>query len=147
MTRRMWLALLSLAGIFIAAYLTLYHFGYIGTLACTGSGGCATVQLSKWSRLFGLPVATWGLGYYATVFVLAMVSMQERYSASSSLSLLMLLLTGWGAVFSGWLTYLEAGPIGAWCQWCVGSAIVAALLFLVSIADWRLTRRAVPIES
>ena len=48
--------------------------------------------------------------------------MQDRFADSRRLSLALLLLTGWGAVFSGWLTYLEAGPIGAWCQWCIGSA-------------------------
>jgi uncharacterized membrane protein len=40
-------------------------------------------------------------------------------------------------VFSAWLTYLEAGPIGAWCLWCIGSAVVATLLFVVSLLDWR----------
>ena len=140
MTRRMWLALLALVGVFIAAYLTLYHFGYIGTLACSSSQGCETVQTSKWSRLFGLPVATWGLGYYLTVFVLAIIAMQDRFVESRSASLGLLLVTGWGALFSGWLTYLEAGPIGAWCLWCIGSATVAALLFVVSLIDWRATR-------
>jgi uncharacterized membrane protein len=138
----MWLAVLSMIGIFIAAYLTLYKFGYIGTLICTGGAqGCETVQTSKWSRLLGLPVAAWGLGYYLTVFVLSLASLQDRFAESRALSLGMLLLTGWGALFSGWLTYLEAGPIGAWCQWCVGSAIVAALLFVVSLLDWRATRQ------
>src|SRR5687768_12842932 len=104
MTRRMWLAVLAMMGIFIAAYLSLYHFGYIGELACTGSGGCSTVQASRWSRLFGLPVATWGLGYYLSVFALAIVSMQDRFAESRGLALAMLGLTAWGAVFSGWLT-------------------------------------------
>lgn len=144
MTRRMWMAALSLLGIFIAAYLTLYHFGYIGTLACSGSGGCATVQLSKWSKLLGLPVATWGLGYYATVFALSILGLQDRFTESRPLALALVWLTGWGAAFSGWLTYLEAGPIGAWCQWCVVSAIVAALLFVVSLLDWRRSRAITP---
>jgi uncharacterized membrane protein len=144
MTRRMWLVVLSMAGIFIAAYLTLYHFGYIGTLACTGSHGCSTVQASKWSRMMGLPVATWGLGYYLTVFALAIAGIQDRFTESRGLSTVLVLLTAWGAVFSAWLTYLEAGPIGAWCQWCIGSATVAALLFIVSLTDWRATRRITP---
>jgi uncharacterized membrane protein len=138
MTRRMWLAILAMIGAFIAAYLTLYHYGYIGTLACTGDGaGCESVQASRYSRLMGLPVATWGLGYYLTVFVLALIGMQDRFAESRPIATLLMMLTGWGAVFSGWLTYLEAGPIGAWCQWCIGSAVVAALLFVVALLDWR----------
>ena len=40
-----------------------------------------------------------------------------------------------GPGFRGWLTYLEAERIHAWCQWCVGSAIVMSLLALVVV--WR----------
>ena len=134
----MWLAVLAMIGAFIAAYLTLYHYGYIGTLACVGgSGGCDTVQTSRWSKLFGLPVATWGLGYYLTVLVLALIATHERFVESRGISTLLMALTAWGALFSAYLTYLEAGPIGAWCQWCVGSAIVAGLLFIVAFLDWR----------
>ena len=137
----MWLAVLALLGAFIAAYLTLYHYGYIGTLVCAGGAkGCETVQLSRWSRLLGLPVATWGLGYYLTVLGLTIVGMQDRFAESRGFATLLLVLTGWGAAFSAWLTYLEAGPIGAWCQWCVGSAVVASLLFVVALMDWRQSR-------
>ena len=98
------------------------------------------MQASRWSRLMGLPVATWGLGYYLSVFALTLMALQDRFADSRGLSLALVLLTGWGALFSGWLTYLEAGPIGAWCLWCIASAVVAALLFIVSFLDWRATR-------
>ena len=63
MIHRMTAALLSLAGLFISAYLYLYKIGRIGTLAC-GTGGCETVQLSPWSRFAGLEVSLIGvLGY------------------------------------------------------------------------------------
>lgn len=142
MTRRMWLATLAMLGAFIAAYLTLYHYGYIGTLVCAGdSHGCDTVQASRYSRMLGFPVAAWGLGYYLSVLALAIAGMQDRFAESRGFATLLLALTGWGAVFSAYLTYLEAGPIGAWCQWCIGSAVVAALLFIVALLDWRATRR------
>jgi uncharacterized membrane protein len=141
----MWLAALAMVGIFIAAYLTLYHYGYIGTLVCTGnSHGCETVQTSRWSRMFGIPVATWGLGYYVTVLVLAVLGTQDRYAGSRGMAALLMGVTGWGALFSGWLTYLEAGPIGAWCQWCIGSATIAVLLFIVAFLDWKATGEATP---
>lgn len=52
------MALVSLLGLLLGAYLTLYKFGFIGTLACNVSS-CETVQMSKWSTFLGLPVATW----------------------------------------------------------------------------------------
>jgi uncharacterized membrane protein len=133
----MWLAALALLGLFVATYLTLYHYGFIGQLACSATHGCETVQTSKWSSLFGLPVAAWGLGYYVVVFALAFAGVQDRYVESRRLSLALVLLTGWGALFSGWLTYLEGFAIHAWCQWCLISASIATLLFVLSLLDWR----------
>lgn len=144
MTRRMWMAALALVGLFIATYLALYHYGYIGQLTCSATHGCETVQTSRWAKQLGLPVATWGVGYYALVFALTIVAIQDRFAESRLLSLALMALTGWGAVFSAWLTYLEGFSIKAWCQWCVGSAIIAFLLFAVSVIDWWRTRVTTP---
>ena len=140
MTKRMLAALVALAGLFVALYLTLYKLGVIGELSCS-VGSCEAVQLSRWATLLGLPVAAWGVAYYAVVFVLALASVQERFAESPALSLLLMLLTAWGLAFSAWLTYLELFVIDAICQWCVVSAVLAALLFVVCWLDWRETRQ------
>src|SRR5918992_3792818 len=119
--KRMLAALVALAGLFVAAYLTLYKMGVIGVLTCS-VGSCETVQLSRWATLFGLPVAAWGVAYYAVVFALTLVSVQERFAGSRGLSMGLLILTTWGLIFSAWLTYLELFVIHAVCQWCVVSA-------------------------
>jgi uncharacterized membrane protein len=139
MNRRMLTALLALIGVFVASYLALYKAGVIGTLAC-GTGGCETVQLSKWSMFLGFSVALWGVGYYIAVLALALASLQERWAQSRPLSLALLLLTGWGAVFTAWLTYLELAVIDAICRWCVGSAAIVFALFLLALFDYRATR-------
>jgi uncharacterized membrane protein len=129
-------ALVALAGLFVASYLTLYKLGVIGTLSCS-VGSCETVQLSRWATFLGLPVAVWGLGYYALVFTLALVGTHERFADSRGLSLALALLTGWGLIFSAWLTWLELFAIHAICQWCVVSAGLAGVLFIVCVLDWR----------
>lgn len=136
MTRRMLTALVALVGLFVATYLALYKAGIIGTLAC-GTGGCETVQLSKWATFLGLPVAAWGVGYYALVFVLAFVATQDRWSESRGLSLALAILTGWGVLFSAWLTYLELFVINAICRYCVVSAVLAVVLFALALLDHR----------
>ena len=136
MTRRMWMVLISLAGVFIGAYLTLYKFGFIGTLAC-GVSSCEQVQTSRWSVFLGLPVATWGLGFYALMLVLAIVGMQARYAESRGLSLAVLVIAGWGALFTAWLNYLEAFVIHAWCEWCLFSAGMVLVIFILSVLDYR----------
>jgi uncharacterized membrane protein len=139
MTRRMATALLALVGLFVALYLWLYKAGYIGTLAC-GTGSCETVQLSRWATLLSLPVAAWGVGYYAVVFAVAFLLIQDRWAASQRLPLALLLLTGWGVVFSAWLTYLELFVIHAICRWCVVSAVIAVALFALALWDWLASR-------
>ena len=134
MNRRMLLALLALAGVFLALYLTLYKLGIIGTLAC-GNGSCETVQLSRWATFAGIPVALWGVAYYVLVFIIALAAVQERFAASRGISLVLVLLTGWGVLFSAWLTYLELFVIHAICRWCIGSAVLALVLFLIALSE------------
>lgn len=136
MTKRMWMALVSLLGLFLGAYLTLYKFGVIGSLAC-GVSSCEQVQTSRWSVFLGLPVATWGLGFYALMLVLSIFGMQERHADSRGLSLATLLLAGWGVLFTGWLNYLEAFVIHAWCEWCLFSAGMVLVLFVLAVLDYR----------
>jgi uncharacterized membrane protein len=139
-------ALVALAGLFVATYLALYKLGFVGTLSCS-VGSCETVQLSRWATLLGLPVAVWGVGYYAVVFVLALAGVQERFANSRGLALALALLTGWGLIFSAWLTYLELFVIRAICQWCVVSAVLAAILFVICWLDWRETKKQFPVPS
>ena len=129
-------ALLALVGLFVAIYLTLFKLGVIGELVCA-AGSCETVQTSRWAIFMGAPVAAWGVGFYVVVLALAIAGTTARWEDSPRLSLVMLLVTGWGALFSLWLTSLELFVIHAICQWCVGSAVVAIALFVVSLLDWR----------
>ena len=130
----MLMALIALIGVFVSLYLTLYKLGYIGTLAC-GTGSCETVQLSKWGGFLGLPVAAWGVAYYAVVLALAMAGVQERFAQSRRLTSGLVWVTGGGLLFSLWLTYLELFVIHAICRWCVGSAAMTVVLFALAVWD------------
>jgi len=140
MTKRMLAALVALVGLFIATYMTLYKYGVIGTLTCA-IGSCETVQSSRWATFLGLPVAAWGVGFYLSVLVLTFAGITDRLSESRAISLALLALTGWGVIFSSWLTYLEAAVIKFWCQWCIASAVLTLALFVLSVLDFRETRR------
>ena len=133
-------AVLSLAGIFIALYLLLYKIGIIGELTCS-VGSCETVNSSRWAVFLGIPVAGWGVAWYVGMFVLALVSTGERFAESSLVSLVLLMVAGTGLVFSLYLTYLELFRIHAICQWCVVSAIIVTIIFFVSLSDYRESKR------
>lgn len=135
----MLVALVALAGAFVALYLTLYKLGYIGTLVCA-VGSCETVQTSKWATFLGIPVGAWGVGYYVVVFLIALVGLRASLSEHVGLSQLLAGLTGFGLTFSLWLTYLELYVIHAICMWCVISAILATSLFVICVLDLREVR-------
>ena len=132
-------AMLSLAGIFVALYLLLYKLGLIGELSCS-VGSCETVNTSKWATFLGIPVAGWGVAWYVGMFVLAVVSTGERFADSASVSLLLLLVATTGLLFSLYLTYLELFQIHAICQWCVVSAVIVTIIFFVCLIDFRSTK-------
>lgn len=141
-TYRQAIAALALAGVFLAVYLTLYKLGYLGSIAC-GTGGCETVQTSKWATFAGLPVALWGVGYYVSVVAVAafgVVAAADRAWPSKAL----LALNGWGVIFSIWLTWLEIVEIKAICRYCVVSAVLVVVLFALSVLDARIARPAKP---
>jgi len=130
------LAALALAGVFLATYLALYKLGIIGNLSCS-VGHCETVNLSRWATFLGLPVAVWGVGFYLSVFLVALLGTMDRFAEATWVSHALLGLTGWGVLFSGWLTYLELYVIHAICMWCVISALLTVLLCVVSVLEWR----------
>ena len=148
MTKRMAIATLALLGVFVALYLALYKTGILGEIVCT-VGSCETVQASRYATFLGLPVAMWGVGFYLAALALALLGVQDRFADEPRISLALVGLSGWGVLFSLWLTYLELWVIRAICMWCVVSAVIVLMIFLVSVLDWRDVRveRAEPAAS
>ncbi len=142
MIYRMGAALMSLIGLFVAAYLYLYKIGRIGTLAC-GSGGCETVQMSSWSRFAGLDVALIGVGGYVILLAISLVALQPSAAGQRWPSDLLTALSGLGVLFAAYLTWLELFVIHAICRWCVGSALIVSIIFVLVLLD----RRSRTVES
>jgi uncharacterized membrane protein len=134
-------AMLSLAGLFVSAYLYLYKEGYIGTLAC-GTGGCETVQLSAQSSFLGIDVALIGIVGYAAVLGVSLAGLQPGLAVTRWPALALAVLSGGAVAFTLYLKYLELFVIQAICRWCVVSAVLIAVIFVLSILDFRRVRRA-----
>ena len=124
----------------ITAYLTLNHY-FDGQIACLGSGGCEAVQQSRYSSLFGLPVAVLGLGYYLTVLAIGALARFGPAPWSNVLAPAYFILSLTAALFSWYLTWLQASVIRSFCVWCLASAACATLLLALSGAlAWRWLR-------
>jgi len=130
------IALLALVGCFVALYLWLHQIGVGGELKC-GTGGCETVQASPWAQQLGVPVAFYGVVGYAAILAVALVGLQPAWLERRGPLLLIAALATGGVVFSAWLTYLELFVIHAICRWCVTSAVIITVIWLVTLAGLR----------
>jgi len=140
MIYRMSAAVLSLTGFFVSAYLYLYKIGRIGAVAC-GTGGCETVQQSPWSRFAGVEVSLIGMAGYAGLLVVSLAALQPNLAERRWPATLLLTLGAGGLAFTAYLTYLELFVINAICRWCVGSAAIILLIFVVALLEHRRVSR------
>jgi uncharacterized membrane protein len=129
---------LSGLGVFISGYLVTKRFTG-GSLACTRWAQCDVVNNSVYSQLYGVPVSVIGLAGYLLLLTLALAALWTEERAQRWTLLLSFVLSLGGVGFSIYLTYLEIYVIEALCAWCVASAIVIALLAIVTAVASRLT--------
>lgn len=124
------IAVLGVIGLAIASYLTYVHYAKLEPL-CLSSGGCETVQNSKWAKFVGVPVPLLGLIGYVAILLSLLIPRDLGRAATALLAL-------FGFGFSAYLTYLELFKIHAICQWCVASAIVMTIIAILAfIRLWR----------
>jgi uncharacterized membrane protein len=127
--RTLWRTMLALTviGLGVATYLTYIHYAGIKPLCGRGGGSCEIVQSSQYSKLAGVPVALIGLiGYIAILASLLAPEREESRFATVAFT-----TVGFG--FSAYLTYREIFSIHHICEWCLSSAIIIAILMVLSI--------------
>lgn len=136
MRHRQVIAVLSLVGFFVALYLWLYKIGVIGTLQC-GAGGCETVQTSRYAEALGIPVAFYGVAGYAVLLAVSLAGLRSSLLGARRVTLALAGLSTAGFLFSAYLTYLELFVIHAICRWCVVSAVLITVIWLVAVDAYR----------
>src|SRR6188472_3090409 len=114
-------AVVALAGVAVAGYLTYVHY-QPEALICTAGGGCETVQDSSYAEL---------LAYVAVLMLVAWDSELARTLAAA------IALSAVG--FAVYLITLQAFVIDAWCVWClVNDLVIVPLLAVLTV--WRVRR-------
>ncbi len=126
---------LSAIGIAVASYLSYVEITQTEAV-CGPVGHCNTVQQSPYARLFGIfPVGVTGvLGYLAIITAWAVINFGPS-SWDDITKFALWVFTFVGTLFSIYLTFLEPFVIGASCSWCLSSAVIITLLFIIATQE------------
>jgi uncharacterized membrane protein len=116
-------AVLSLAGLADAVYLTVEHLTG-RSVRCTVTSGCSEVLGSSYATIGGYPLALFGALAYFTAFSLATLAAFGSRRAGNLFAVLVALMFA----TSLWLLYLQAFVLHAFCQYCLLSAAITTLL-------------------
>jgi len=129
-TTIIWIA--AILGLSVAVYLTISKLTHSQLYCTPGLGDCNKVNSTRWSLLWGIPLAAYGAGMYAVILLVQLLKDRVKYIAKYE-HLLLFGISLFGFLFSLYLTYLELFVIKAVCQWCVVSALSVTTIFIVSI--------------
>jgi uncharacterized membrane protein len=123
--------ILSFIGVLDSAYLLIYKISKNNAM-CLGNGDCATVNASRYSEIYGIPVSLLGIFAYLAILLFLVFEIRGLLSRENS-NLVIFGLALVGVLFSAYLTYIEFYVIHAVCPFCILSAIVIILIFIISI--------------
>ncbi len=125
-------SIFALLGGLVALYLLLYGL-HLSPLICPVAG-CETVQNSPYSKLFGFPVAGYGLVVFIALLALALFGLYRERLGKLPIDRALLWLSGLGLIAYLPLTYLELFVIHAICFWCVVSSLMMLGVFCSALA-------------
>ncbi len=119
-------ALVALVGVADSVYLTIHHLT-AEPVPCSLISGCETVLTSAYAEIAGIPLAAFGALAYFFAFSLAILAAfgnRLMWMVFGGQVLLM-------AAVTAWLLYLQAYVIGAFCQFCLLSAITTFTMLII----------------
>jgi len=119
------IAFFAALGVAVAAYIAIAEAGGDSPVCLAGGSGCKTVADSSYSHVAGVNIAIFGvIGY------LMLLASSFLVSDAARLGGFLIALGGFG--YSIFLTYIEVFKIEAICHWCVASAVLMTIIFLLS---------------
>jgi uncharacterized membrane protein len=125
--------ILSVIGLGVAIYLTFIETTNAKAV-CGPVGDCNAVQASPFARLFGVvPVGLLGAVGYIGILIAWFLARTGRGRPAQLAPVVIFGMALFGVLFSIYLTYIELYVIHAVCIWCLSSAVIMALVLILSV--------------
>ena len=122
---------LTVIGLLVSIYMTIYKITSNDNM-CIGSKDCSLVNASRYSEVYGIPVAVLGvIGYSAILAVLLLEQKISFLQQNGSMAFFGLSLTGF--LFTLYLIFVEVTLIKAYCPFCITSQVAMTLIFFLSV--------------
>jgi uncharacterized membrane protein len=124
-------AILVVIGLLVSIYMTIYKATSNDAL-CLGSGDCSTVNASRYSEVYGIPVAIVGIAGYSAILLVHWYERRDKFFEKFGPMLIFgLALTGF--LFTVYLIYIEFAILQALCPFCLTSQAAMTIIFVISI--------------
>ena len=98
-----------------------------------GKFQCVDVNTSNYAIFLGVHLSVWGVIYYLVMMLISILAVRTKTEKNYWISFFLPFGAIWGAGFSIYLTILEAFFIGAYCEFCVLSAICSFIIFILVV--------------
>jgi uncharacterized membrane protein len=98
---------------------------------CGPIGNCESVNSSRYSEIFGIPIALLGALAYLMIIILLLLENRRSFWAEFG-PMIVFGISLIGVLYSIYLTYLEISVLKAICPYCIISAIILVALLVIS---------------
>ena len=123
--------ILVVIGLIVSIYMTIYKATSNDAL-CLGSGDCSTVNASRYSEVYGIPVASVGIAGYLAILLVQWYERRDKFFEKNGPMLIFgMALTGF--LFTLYLIYVEFAILKAYCPFCLASQSAMTIIFIISI--------------
>ena len=99
---------------------------------CLGNGGCHNVNFSPYSEIHGIPVSVFGMSAYLAILCILFLERRLKIAKENGPLGIFGISLG-GVAFTVYLTWLEIYVINAICPFCVASAVLITIIFILAI--------------
>jgi len=128
------IALAAAGGLGVALYI-YYTKKHGWQLVCPVGSDCNVVITSRYSKFLGVSLEYWGMFYYAVIFTCYIILIFAPHLLSEFFLSGLIMLTAAAFLFSLYLLFVQAFLLRQWCIWCLLSAMLSIMIFIISLAS------------